>query len=114
MPDSLLLLLEASCTTLNALSARPAVLIRSPCLPLIDRFAIPPGVVISPRGGICAPYSSARLYLDFAQISEMASRASWMSDDTARRTCEKANSETGGKEALGLPIDCDRAVKPVN
>jgi hypothetical protein len=55
-----------------------------------------PALVISPCGGRCASYSSARLILLLAHISAMASMAPRISGSTARRIAEKENSSADG------------------
>ena len=68
-----------------------------------------PDPVISPCGGRCDSYSSARLILLFAQISAIASMASLISGSTARRIAEKEKSSAEGSCSLLPARPADRA-----
>ena len=97
VPASEALLLEASWTTLSPLSGK-AVRRKRPPRP---RAGTEFPSRISPCGGRWAPYSSARLRRERAQISEIASNGSWICESMVRRMCEKEKLETGGSEETG-------------
>jgi hypothetical protein len=96
-PANLSLLDEASVTVVNVRS-RPAVLIAKP----LYRIR---GVEISPWGGRCDPYSSARLNLLRAYISAMPSMASLMSGSIALRIPSNEKASTEGRFVAAV-IDC--------
>lgn len=98
VPASEALLLEASWTTLSPLSGKPVVRRKRPPRPRVGT-EFPSR--ISPCGGRWAPYSSARLRRERAQISEIASKGSWICESMVRRMCEKEKLETGGSEETG-------------
>jgi len=61
-------------------------------------------VVISPTGGRCDAYSSARLIRFFAHISAIPSMAAWKSGPSAaRRMSAKSKAEMGGR-ARACPL----------
>lgn len=102
---SLSLELLASGTAISVLSAADhpwLILFRRPRPTSAPVLTAQPGPVpvISPCGGRCESYSSARLILLFAQISAMASMASRISGSTARRMAEKEKSSAEGSCSL--------------
>jgi hypothetical protein len=101
-PANLSLELLASGTAINVLSAAdhpcPTLDIRP--RPTKAPIPVPHVSVISPCGGRCASYSSARLNLLLAQISAIASMASRISGSTARRIAENEKSSTDGSAPL--------------
>jgi hypothetical protein len=113
-PANLSLELLASGTAVSVFSAVDhAGLIRG-TRPLPTKEPMPaahpgPVLVISPCGGRCASYSSARLILLLAHISAMASMASRISGSTARRIAEKENSSIEGSRSLLPARPADRA-----
>jgi len=65
--------------------------------------------VISPVGGRCAPWASAKLMRERAQMAAMASSASWISGSTARRIPSNEKSATGGSRTSGAVAGAARA-----
>lgn len=106
--------LLASGTAISVLSAAVhpwLILFNRPRPTSAPVLAAQPGPVpvISPCGGRCESYSSARLILLLAQISAIASIASLISGSTARRIAEKEKSSAEGSCSLLPARPADRA-----
>jgi hypothetical protein len=101
-PANLSLELLASGTAISVLSAadHPCPTLEIRPRPTKAPIPVPHVSMISPCGGRCASYSSARLSLLRAQISAIASMASRISGSTARRMAENEKSSTEGSPPL--------------